>query len=243
MAGSEVDELFEVRNNFYLGNYAIAIQEANTLSDQFLTSEVNKIERDTFLYRSYIAQRNYKIVLDEIDPHKSPLALQAVRILALYLSNPSENREIVLDSLKTWMGESTSANNPTLLLIFGTVLSLEQKIEEAMKAVHLSHSLEGIALLVQLYIQINRVDLAEKSLKDMQKLDDDATLTQLANAWVCIAQGGKKFTEALNIYQDLIEKYSTTAPLLNGVAVCNLHMKKYTEAEKALNEALEKTTQ
>jgi len=240
MAGSEVDELFEVRNNFYLTNYAVAIQEANTLSDQFLTSEVNKIERDTFLYRSYISQRNYKIVLDEIDPHKAPLALQAVRTIALYLSNSIENREIVLDSLKTWMGESSSASNPTLLLIYGTVLSLEGNIEEAMRAVHSSHSLEGIALLVQLYIKINRVDLAEKSLKDMQKLDDDATLTQLATAWVCIAQGGNKFIEAFNIYQDLIEKYSTTSALLNGTAVCNLHMKKYAEAEKALNEALEK---
>jgi len=62
----------------------------------------------------------------------------------------------------------------------------------------------------------------------------------LLTAWVCIAQGGNKFIEAFNIYQDLIEKYSTTAPLLNGTAVCNLHMKKYAEAEKALNEALEK---
>ena len=46
--------------------------------------------------------------------------------------------------------------------------------------------------------------------------------------------------EALFIYQDLVDKYSGTSKLLNGLAVCNLKMNKYEEAQTLLMEALEK---
>jgi hypothetical protein len=41
-----------------------------------------------------------------------------------------------------------------------------------------------LALNVQIYLQMNRTDHAEKQLRVMQQLDEDHTLTQLANAWV-----------------------------------------------------------
>jgi len=129
-----------------------------------------------------------------------------------------------------------------LQLVAGTIYYHEENYEDAMRCVYQSNSLEGLALLIQIYLKINRVDQAEKELKGLQKMDEDATITQLATAWVCVAMGGEKITEAFAIFQDLIEKYGPSVLLLNGSAVCSLHTKKYAEAEKFLLQALEKNS-
>lgn len=43
-------------------------------------------------------------------------------------------------------------------------------------------------MMIQLYLNFNRVDLAQKLLSEVTQSDDDSALTQLAEAWVMIAQ-------------------------------------------------------
>lgn len=97
-----------------------------------------------------------------------------------------------------------------------------------------------MALCVQILLKMERADVAEKTLRAMAALDDDATLTQLASAWVSLALGGSKVQEAFYIFQEMGEKYAWTPKLYNGSAVCHLHMAQYEEAEKDLLEALTK---
>eukprot|EP00959_Pyramimonas_sp_CCMP1952_P267138 5585110-Pyramimonas_sp.AAC.2 len=52
------DALFNVHNNFYLGAYQMAINEA---SDCTGLGHNEATERDCFLYRSYIALGSYQV--------------------------------------------------------------------------------------------------------------------------------------------------------------------------------------
>jgi coatomer protein complex subunit epsilon len=64
-----------------------------------------------------------------------------------------------------------------------------------------------MALCVNIYLAMNRVDLAEKQIKAMQETDDDDTLTQLSLAWYYVAVGGDKIQEAYLILQEQVEKF------------------------------------
>ena len=57
-----------------------------------------------------------------------------------------------------------------------------------------------------------------------------------------INQGGSKIQEAYLIFQDFSEKYPMTGLILNGKAVCCMHMGNFDEAETLLLEALNKAS-
>lgn len=57
MAVSGPDPLFGLRNNFYIGAYQAAINN----SDVPNLSQEDAVERDTLVYRSYIALSSYQV--------------------------------------------------------------------------------------------------------------------------------------------------------------------------------------
>ncbi|XP_077253448.1 coatomer subunit epsilon-1-like [Tasmannia lanceolata] len=231
---SSPDLLFSLRNNFYLGAYQAAINN----SDVPNLSQEDSIERDSLVHRSYIALGSYQLVINEIDP-SAPTALQAVKLLAMYLSSP-ENKESTISSLQEWLSDAAIGNNPVLRLIAGIIYMYEQDYNEALKHTNSGGTMELHALNVQIYIKMHRMDYAEKQLKAMQQIDEDHTLTQLANAWVNLAMGGSKIQEAYLIFQDFSEKYQPTGMILNGKAVCCMCMGHFDEAESLLLESLNK---
>ncbi|KAJ6887320.1 coatomer subunit epsilon-1 [Populus alba x Populus x berolinensis] len=233
MAGAP-DHLFNLRNNFYLGAYQAAI---NT-SDLPNLSPEDAVERDSLVYRSYIALSSYQLVIHEIDD-AAATPLQAVKLLALYLSSP-ENKESTISSLKEWLADSAIANNAILRLIAGIIFMHEEDYNEALKHTNAGGTLELHALNVQIFLKMHRSDYAEKQLRIMQQIDEDHTLTQLATAWLNLAVGGSKIQEAYLIFQDFSEKYPMTGLILNGKAVCCMHMGNFDEAETLLLEALNK---
>eukprot|EP01119_Soliformovum_irregulare_P014120 TRINITY_DN3834_c0_g1_i1.p1 TRINITY_DN3834_c0_g1~~TRINITY_DN3834_c0_g1_i1.p1 ORF type:complete len:306 (-),score=108.99 TRINITY_DN3834_c0_g1_i1:46-834(-) len=197
------------------------------------------MERNVLTYRSYIAQGNYKIVLDEIKDDKGIPQLQAIKLLARYFTE--SDKEAIVQSVKDLMKDGVVANDSTVQIIAATIYYNEGLYEEALRCVfNNSNSLEALATLIQIYLKINRIDLAEKELRTLQKLEDDATITLLATCWVQLAQGGEKVSEALSTVQDMIEKYGATMTLLNIQAVAALSLGKKDVAEKAILSALEK---
>ncbi|XP_021106661.1 coatomer subunit epsilon isoform X3 [Heterocephalus glaber] len=178
----EVDELFDVKNAFYIGSYQQCINEAQRVK---LTSVEKEVERDVFLYRAYLAQRKYGVVLDEIRLSSAP-ELQAVRMLAEYLANESR-RDAIVAELDREMSRSVDVANTTFLLMAASIYFHDQNLDAALRTLHQGDSLECMAMTVQTLLKLDRLDLARKELKRMQDQDEDATLTQLATAWLTLA--------------------------------------------------------
>lgn len=232
-SGGDVDELFEVRNSFYIGNFQHCINEAQSLNP---TSTDIRIERDVFMYRAYTAQGKYGLVLDEIKP-SSPQEVKSVSILADYLQNPSKRQNILKEIEKKLNGSDFSEY---YLLIAATIYFYEQDTDSALRCLFQSSALECSALSVQIYLSIDRVDLAKTEINRMQGTDEDATLTQLAMAWFNLYIGGEKCQDAFYIFQELADKYVPTIMLLNGQAACYMRMNKFEDAESILQDALNK---
>ena len=88
---SEVDELFDLKNSFYLGNFAHTINEANKLK---LAGD-SATERDVFLYRAMIAQKQFSVLNAEIKS-SSPPQLVAIKSYASYLASGDADTNLKL---------------------------------------------------------------------------------------------------------------------------------------------------
>uniref|UniRef100_A0A5S6Q564 Coatomer subunit epsilon n=1 Tax=Trichuris muris TaxID=70415 RepID=A0A5S6Q564_TRIMR len=231
-----VDDLFNVKNAFYIGSYQQCITEALALRP---SSKQEKLDRDVYVYRAYIAQKKFTVALEEIKlENDTPGPLVSVRMLAEYLGKP-DKRDSVMDQLPSLFEKYSS--EPICLLMAAMILAHEQNFEEALRYLHHSaDSLECLAMTVCCLLALNRIDVAKEAAKEMQSLDEDSLLTQMTNAWVNIALGREHLQDALFTFQEMIDKYGSTSLLLNALACCQIMMGNYEEAERVVNESLEK---
>lgn len=231
----ETDELFEVRTNLHIGNFQQCINEAQKLK---LSPEL-RVQRDVYMYRAYIAQRKFAVVLDEVSTSSSP-ELQAVRRFADFLASDSSRREKILLELDSAMSGNVDVSDSTFLLMSASIYYHDGNFDAALRTLHQSDALECLAMMVQTLLKIDRVDLAKKELKKMQDVDEDAILTQLAQAWFNIALGGDKLQDAYYIYQEMSDKFSGTPTILNGQAACYMAQGRFDDTETVLQEAMDR---
>ncbi|RMZ54703.1 hypothetical protein APUTEX25_003081 [Auxenochlorella protothecoides] len=230
------DPLFSVRNNFYLGAYQTAISDASSLTG---LSEDQKLERDTFVYRSYVELGSYEMVLSEI-PADAPPPLAAVRQLASYHKAGPSPSSPVPDALEAGLSDGALSSDPTYLYVTALVRFLRGDAAGALRLAGPARTLELLALSVQVMLSLHRPDAAERQLRAMAAIDDDATLTQLAGAWVALAAGGPRVREAASIYQELGDRFAWTPRLHAGLASAQACMGRWEDAEAELLQAVEK---
>ena len=108
--------------------------------------------------------------------------------------------------------------NPTTALTSGIIYMHEGQFEDALRCLKNkdAESPDTLAMAIQALLQINRVDVASKELSKMKDIDDDSTITKLAESWVQMGKGGDNLNEAFFNYDELVQKYGDTPLLLNG---------------------------
>lgn len=230
------DPLFDARNHFHLGHFQTAINEAMGAN---VGTDALRVERDVLMYRAYLEQGNFAVVMSEVQD-SAPPALRAVKLLCQYKQSDDAGRQAAVGALQELLAGANVASDTPLSVTAAAIFCLEKDYKEALKCTHQGQTLEALAMVTHVYAAMNRADLAEKQVAIMQRHDDDATLTQLAAATAMIAKGSGKYQDAMYIYQDMSEKYGPSALLLNNLATCCMLLGKYEDAESHLQEALGK---
>ncbi|KAF9315321.1 hypothetical protein BG003_003148 [Podila horticola] len=244
--------LFAIRNLYYSGNYAQVIADTTAPRHRAQASAATAHEYDLFLFRALIALKNYAKVAQEITESHA-LGLQALKAQAVYLDAVQSADTAGRDAALAHLREMLQVQNPDDLnpevtalevkVVVGQVLASEGLVEEALGVLlpHGNH-LESVAVVVQIYLQMNRLDLAKKEVESCKAWAEDAMLAQLMEAWVGLrVGGGDRYQNAYYIYEEIAT--SSTSPTVKsmvGEAVCNIQMGQYPEAEGILQEALAK---
>ncbi|KAJ6235228.1 coatomer subunit epsilon [Anaeramoeba flamelloides] len=229
-------KLFSLRNQFYIGNYQQSINEGSLK----LKSPKEKLERDFYVYRSYIGLGNYQMVLNSVS-ESDPLELKVIKLYASLLNNPEENTEVVLDTLKGWLTEIDLENDYLFQIMAATIYSNTGNYDEALRVLSQTNELETSALKIQIYLLINRQDKAIEELDTIRKINEDATIYQLASNWIELSSNNEQsIQKALESYNELGQIYGKSISILNAIAVCHMKLGEFSQAEKLLKKALEK---
>jgi len=229
----ESDALRPLRNFYYLGLYENVISEAESIK---ATNPLLESLVDVYLYRAYL-EIDPQVVFTNIKEN-APTCLRAVKLLGTYRTANEDTKELVFETLNEWLSYPMIHEDQTLQTIAATIFVEEGNYKKALKLlVSPGENLEKMTIEVQLYLKMDRVDLAAKVIKTMADVDDDDPLTQLSTAWVYIAQRGDKISEAFYILQELIEKFGQSVSVLNSLAVCQLHLKNFSQAFQFLKKA------
>lgn len=166
-------------------------------------------------------------------PFPPAAALQALALQAQYESGAGD-KDMLVQQLQTMLGDGVDAS--TQLTAAHVFLAHGMK-KEALQCVHLGATLEHVSCSLQIYLQIDRIDLAQKQLSLLRQKDEDSVLTQLGSVHIAIATGSSTADDGIHTLNQLSEQYGPSIFLLNLMACAYLQAGQYTQAEQKLEQA------
>jgi lipopolysaccharide biosynthesis regulator YciM len=157
------------------------------------------------------------------------------------MEDPASNGEAAVASVKTWLSDDATLPATPVMRILAALIHLQlQNPIEALKSVHLCSTMEMTALYAVVLLVMCRIDLAIQTWQRMIKQDEEATLTHMIGGYVALYQG--KGSEAVGIFQELMERNASTLPLSNGLFVAQALQGNWDVAEGLAKEDASRTT-
>ncbi|KAF8319920.1 hypothetical protein DL93DRAFT_2164111 [Clavulina sp. PMI_390] len=251
---ADSDSLFYLKNQFYLGNYRAVAQ--NPVPPK---SSIEYLPTLLYTARSLIALNESARVLSFVEADVEP-AVRAVRALASYLETKKSGGSVdaILDELRDLTIEAEAAAEEAtssyqegadvgvVRVAAGTAFIEEGEIEEALTTLGAGtgvKDLECVYLIVQIYLSINRTELAKKEIaaaKTNIPAASDSVLFALAEAALGLAAGGGALVSAYHIYDEQVSApgSSQNANIIASKGVAELLRGHLTEASASFDEAL-----
>ena len=210
-----------------------------------------KNERDELVVRCQLGLKQYdKIIATVAANDASSPAMKALAMAAAYqlllLSSSADNddddddndvkKKDLLDALRVLLAECPRDTSVQLTVCH--VYLSANLVRGALSCVYMGLTMEHLAMCAQIYIKIDRHDLADETLSLLKQADEDSVLVQLTSVYICLAQGASKADDATHTLLTLTEQYGPSLMLLNYTAVANMVGGRYDIAEMNLKEAI-----
>jgi predicted Zn-dependent protease len=210
-----MDPLFAARTAFYIGNYDKVMNEQSSANDE---DEAIYLRARTLL--ALHKTREAEALAKQASPDLS-------RALVALIHHKNSTNEVA-ESL-------ANTNNDYGKIVSSLLYCHRNAHEEAYKVVRTCTHPEAQFHLIELLLYVNRLDLAEESLKHMKQDHGESVLTQLADAHFQMAKGKPK--DALYTFEELVEVYGATTRLSLCQATCHLLLGDIERAEQLVGEA------
>ena len=225
-----------------------ALAEAETIARP--KGETARLEKEVLVARARIYSGEGSRVAASV-PEGAPPALQAVKLLAAFSTAPPASRGALLAAADALVEGAEAAltsphpapgalaSAPLVQAMAATMYLAEGAFERALRAVRSGATLELLALAVQVYLRLDRPDLAEGAVNALRERDDESALYLLSAAHTCAALGGDRAKEAVLIYKDVLDRYGEGAgpAAMNGLVAAHVAARNYAAAEAVLEEA------
>jgi len=233
------DELQEVRDNFYVGNFqkALLMAESTTASTDFAQSELGALLARCCLSGNVVERLKSK----EMQNSEYPGQRATVFMMIMLKSRQDAQRNLAKERLLT-LAKETQDMSCTLLAAIAHAMDGNWKDAAEMTKAH--PTLEMQALCVMFCLSCNQAGMAEKLVAEMQGANDDSAVFRLANAAVKMAVGDPE--EAYLTYCDLSAQFPPkededsgmgSTLLQVGKALANMQRGMYSEALEDLQRA------
>lgn len=233
----EPDELYTLRAQYWLGHYSLCLEESKSIARRPMSANL-KEEREEFVLRALIGLKQYDKVIGEASGYDVSPGIKALGLRAKYdsPSTPDGAKAGIISELQVLVS-NPSATEGAKLYAAQTFLSHGEMTKDALQCVHQCSTMEQMALCVQIYLRMDRIDLAKETVSAMRQKDEEAVLTQLCVVHVKIVTGRSETSDAVHILTSLTEQYGTCVMLSNLTAAAFLAAGLYAEAETCLVEA------
>jgi len=216
--------------------------------------------------RAHIALNDPQSALELLDEDDENVAVQAVASLARYVaaSDPAD-AEAALEELRDLAVEiegeedveGSERDKALVKVIAGTAFARAGEIEEALDTLGTdTEDLEAygqpitriyrltitfsVAVIVQIYLSINRPDLAKKQFDRSTRWAEDDLLLQLIESNIGLVTGKDNYNNTSSFYTEQIANPSLASPhLLTARGITRILRGEVNEAKSDLDEALE----
>ncbi|PFH51763.1 hypothetical protein AMATHDRAFT_58220 [Amanita thiersii Skay4041] len=241
----ESAQLYHVKQQFILGAY-------KTLIDMELPDKSSSDHIPMLLYkaRASIALNDPQGALDLLPDDVDNVSVRAVAALAKYVAaTETTEGDAALEELRDLAveieGEDVDGDERDKALVrvlAGTAFARAGEVEEALETLGTeTEDLEAVAVIVQVYLSINRPDLAKKQFDRSKKWAEDDLLLQLIESSMGIVTGKDGYTNASAFYTEQLANPSLTSPhLLTARGIIRILRNETQEARSDLEEALER---